>query len=135
MTWKKALWALKFLNLDLSDSHKKRWLQLNELDEFRMDSYDHSAMYKERTKHWHDRHIRNKNFEEGMLVLKFNQRLRLFPGKLKSKWTGPFKVKEVHKYGSVTIEDMQTGELFKVNGHLLKPYHGNPDSHDKRTST
>ncbi|KAL8156049.1 hypothetical protein AgCh_001215 [Apium graveolens] len=35
----KAYWALKKLNLDLDAAGKKRMLQLNELDEFRLQAY------------------------------------------------------------------------------------------------
>ena len=50
-TRNKAAWALKYLNLDLSLSKQQRCLQLNELDEFRLEAYDNAAMYKEKTKH------------------------------------------------------------------------------------
>ena len=50
-TRNKAAWALKFLNLDMSLSERERWLQLNELDEFRLEAYDNAAMYKEKLKH------------------------------------------------------------------------------------
>ncbi|XP_022869985.1 uncharacterized protein LOC111389296 [Olea europaea var. sylvestris] len=45
------------LNMDLSAAGEKRLLQLNELDEFRMEAYENSKLYKERTKKWHDMHI------------------------------------------------------------------------------
>ncbi|CAA7054280.1 unnamed protein product [Microthlaspi erraticum] len=48
---------------------------------------------------------------------------KLFPGKLKSKWSGPFEIKEVLPYGAVTLLN-QNGEEFTVNGHKLKPYLG-----------
>ncbi|GJR19596.1 reverse transcriptase domain-containing protein [Tanacetum coccineum] len=38
----KAYWALKNVNLDLDDVGKHRFLQLNQLDEFRTDVYEHS---------------------------------------------------------------------------------------------
>ena len=48
-------------------------------------------------------------------------RLKLFPSKLKSRWYGPFTVKQVHPYGIVEIsKDIE--ESFKVNGHHLKHY-------------
>ena len=48
--------------------------------------------YKEKMKAWHDKHIVRKEFEAGQRVLLFNSRLKLFPGKLKSQWSGPFTV-------------------------------------------
>ncbi|XP_042432683.1 uncharacterized protein LOC122019260 [Zingiber officinale] len=50
----KAYWAIKQLNMDLKLAGDKRKLQLNELDELRMDAYEHAKSYKERTKRWHD---------------------------------------------------------------------------------
>ena len=52
----------------------------------------------------------------------YNSRLHLFPGKLKSKWTGPFIVKNVYPYGIVDIENPKDGDIFKVNGQWLKPF-------------
>ncbi|GJV92833.1 reverse transcriptase domain-containing protein [Tanacetum coccineum] len=61
----KAYWALKNINLDLDAAGKHRFLQLNQLDEFRTDAYEHSRAYKERTKRWHDSKIMDKEFQEG----------------------------------------------------------------------
>ncbi|GJT94046.1 reverse transcriptase domain-containing protein [Tanacetum coccineum] len=60
----KAYWALKNVNLDLDVAGKHRFLQLNQLDEFRSDAYEHSRAYKERTKRWHDSKIMDKEFQE-----------------------------------------------------------------------
>ncbi|XP_022869601.1 uncharacterized protein LOC111389000 [Olea europaea var. sylvestris] len=46
----RAYWAMKQLNVDLEAVGKKRLLQLNELDEFRMEAYENSKLIKERTK-------------------------------------------------------------------------------------
>ena len=46
----KAYWATKFLNFDSQQAGEKRLLQLNELDEFRLNSYENAKIYKERTK-------------------------------------------------------------------------------------
>ena len=62
-----------------------------------------------------------KEFHKGDFVLLYNSRLKLFPGKLKSKWSGLFKVVKVHPYGAIEISNNK-GEVFKVNGHRLKPY-------------
>jgi len=42
-------------------------------------------------------------FYAGQPVLLFNSRLKLFPGKLKSKWSGPFIVKDVSQHGAVEV--------------------------------
>lgn len=96
---------------------------MNELDEFRWDAYELSHIYIEQTKALHDKHLMNKEFEPGQLVLLYNMRLRLHPEKLKSRWTSPYEVVEVHLHGVVMIKN-QRGETFKVNGHYLKIYYG-----------
>lgn len=45
------------------------------------------------------------------------------PGKLCSKWIGPFVITDIFSYGTVEIKSEDTGKIFKVNGHRLKPYH------------
>lgn len=89
----KELWATRFLNFDLAKAGMKRLLQLNELEEFWMDAYENAKIYKERTKRWHDKHLQKKELKEGDLVLLFNSILNFFLGKLKSRWSGPFKIK------------------------------------------
>ncbi|KAB2600240.1 hypothetical protein D8674_010511 [Pyrus ussuriensis x Pyrus communis] len=66
--------------------------------------------------------ILRKEFHQGMKVLLYDSRLRLFPGKLKSRWVGPFKVLQTFPHGAVEIENMKNGTSFKVNGQRLKPY-------------
>jgi len=65
-----------------------------------------------------------RNFEPGELVLLFNSRLKLFPSKLKSRWSGPFVVKQVKPYGAIEIEYAKTQKSWMVNGQRLKHYKG-----------
>ena len=67
--------------------HRK--LQLLELEEIRNDAFESANIYKEKTKAFHEKMLRGKNFFVGMKVLLHHSRLRLFPGKLKSRWLGP----------------------------------------------
>jgi hypothetical protein len=87
----------------------------------RLHAYENAKIYKERTKRTHDERIMRRDFKEGDLVLLFNSRLRLFPGKLKSRWSGPFVVRKVYPFGAVDISG-KGGETFKVNGQRLKIY-------------
>ncbi|XP_021774383.1 uncharacterized protein LOC110738329 [Chenopodium quinoa] len=105
----------------MSLAGEKRLLKLNELKELRYDAYENSRLYKERTKY--NRHISNKSFKVGDKVMLFNSRLRLFPGKLKSKWSGPFTISRTTPYGSFELE--AEGNKFMVNGHRLMLYHSN----------
>ncbi|XP_076903041.1 uncharacterized protein LOC143557992 [Bidens hawaiensis] len=119
----RASWELQTVNLDFSTAGDHRFHQLYELEEHRDHAYAHSYNCKQRTKELHDRKLRgNKQFKCGDTVLLFNSRLKLFPGKLKSRWYGPQTVKEVFPYGAAEIEDKNGS--FKVNGHCLKHYIG-----------
>ncbi|XP_074318293.1 uncharacterized protein LOC141655092 [Silene latifolia] len=116
----KAHWAIRLLNFDLKSAGEKRLLDLNELEEFRLEAYESSRLYKERTKRFHDKAILRREFKEGELVLLFNSRFKLFAGKLKSKLSGPFTVVRVFPHGAVEISDGD--QSFKVNGQRLKHY-------------
>ena len=117
----KVYWAIKHFNFDLKSAGERRLLQLNELEEIRLDAYKSSRIYKERTKWWHEKFINHREFREGDLVLLFNSRLKFFLGKLRSKWSGPFKVIRIYPYGAIEIGTEATCS-FKVNGSGLKPY-------------
>ena len=118
----KAWWAIKKLNMDLSRAGLKRCLDLNELEELRNDAYLNSKIAKARLKKWHDQLVNQKNFTKGQKVLLYDSKLHLFPGKLKSRWTGPFIIHEVHPNGVVEIFNPTGNQTFKVNGHRLKPF-------------
>ena len=118
-----AYWATRQLNMDSTLAEEKRMLQLNELDEFRNESYENARIYKEKTKAWHDKHIAKKEFEARQQVLLFNSRLKLFSEKLKSRWSRPFTVTQVFPHGGVAVTHPKKG-TFKVNTQRLKPYLG-----------
>ncbi|PIN14790.1 DNA-directed DNA polymerase [Handroanthus impetiginosus] len=119
-----AYWAIRKLNFDMQAAGEKRLLQLNELDEFRLQAYENAKIYKEKTKRWHDKKIVERRFEPGQYVLLFNSRLKLFPGKLKSRWSGPFRVTEVFSHGAVELENENSKNRFKVNAQRIKHYWG-----------
>ncbi|GKB72366.1 reverse transcriptase domain-containing protein [Tanacetum coccineum] len=119
----KAYWALKWANFDLKTAGDHRKVQLNELNELRDQAYENSLIYKEKTKKIHDAKIKNREFHIGDRVLLFNSRLKIFSGKLKSRWSGPFTVAEVFPYGTVELSQPD-GPNFKVNGHRIKHYFG-----------
>nr|GEZ25212.1 reverse transcriptase domain-containing protein [Tanacetum cinerariifolium] len=54
---------------------------------------------------------------------KFLIRLKIFSGKLKSRWSGPFTISEIYPYGTAKLIHPD-GCNFKVNCHRLKHYHG-----------
>ncbi|KAL4384914.1 hypothetical protein GQ457_15G017330 [Hibiscus cannabinus] len=110
----KAYWAIKTVNMDWETAGQKRLLDINELDEIRHAAYDNAKIYKEKTKKWHDRKILPKDFQPGQQVLLFNSRLKLFPGKLKSRWSGPFTITHVTPHGAITIKSPQDDNEFKI---------------------
>ena len=109
--------------MDNTLAGEKRMLQFSELDEFRNEAYENARIYKERTKAWHDKHIARKEFKAGQQVLLFNSKLKLFPGKLKSRWSGPFTVIKVFPHKGAEVTHLEKG-TFKVNSQRLKPYFG-----------
>ena len=117
-----AYWAIKQLNYRLPQAGCHRKLQMNELEELRQDAYENAKIYKEKVKAFHDKHILRKTFEPNQKVLLYNSRLHLFPGKLRSRWTGPYIVKTVFSHGAVEITNPTSGNVFKVNGQRLKPF-------------
>ncbi|GJS96505.1 reverse transcriptase domain-containing protein [Tanacetum coccineum] len=119
----KAYWALKHANFDLKTAGDHRKLQLNELNKLRDQAYENSLIYKEKTKKLHDSKIKNRIFNVGDQVLLFNSRLKIFSGKLKSRWSGPFTITEVFPYGTAKLSHPD-GSNFKVNCHRLKHYYG-----------
>ncbi|KAK6158865.1 hypothetical protein DH2020_006179 [Rehmannia glutinosa] len=103
----KAYWDIKATNFELDKAGAARKLQLSELDELRNDAYENTQIYKDKVKQLHDKKIIHKNLE---------------PGKLKSRWSGPFEIEDVYPYGTVKLLNPRTHESFKVNGHRVKPY-------------
>nr|GEX03579.1 hypothetical protein [Tanacetum cinerariifolium] len=108
----RAYWALKHVNFNLKTAGDHRKLQLNELTELRDQDYENSLIYKKRTKKFHDFKIKNRIFNVGDQVLIFNSCLKIFSGKLKTRWSGPFTITQVLPYGTV--------ELSQPNGPNFK---------------
>ncbi|XP_075091647.1 uncharacterized protein LOC142171839 [Nicotiana tabacum] len=89
----KVMWALKKLNLDWDGAAKLRVAHLNKLDKFKYHAYEILSL------------------------------LRMFPGKLKSKWSGPFEIIGVTPFGALDLKK-KNNEIFRVNGHRVKHYLG-----------
>nr|GEZ49200.1 reverse transcriptase domain-containing protein [Tanacetum cinerariifolium] len=98
-----------------------RKVQINKLNELCDQAYENSLIYKEKSKMLHDSKIKNRVFNIGDRVLLFNSRLKIFSGKLKSRWSGPFTISQVFSYDTVELSQPD-GPNFKVNGHRFKHY-------------
>ncbi|XP_027174318.1 uncharacterized protein LOC113773921 [Coffea eugenioides] len=119
----KAFWAIKQCNMSLEEAGAQRKLDLQELEEIRNEAYENASIYKEKSRAFHDQQISRKTFEVGQKVLLYQSRLKLFSGKLRSRWIGPFIVTHVFPYGAVEIRSAKTDNKFVVNGHRLKYYY------------
>ena len=130
----KAYWVTRMLNMNFEMAGKKWMLQLNELDELWQNAYDSSRIYKEKTKAWHNKHLMHNELKSGQLELLFNSRLKLFLGKLKSRWSGQFVITQVFPYGSVKLMHPERGR-FKVNWQRVKIYLGGQFEKHKSTTS
>ncbi|XP_047964877.1 uncharacterized protein LOC125209318 [Salvia hispanica] len=117
-----SYWAVRQVNADFIKAGKERKLHLNLLEEFRNEAYANSSIYKERVKAYHDKMIEKREFQPGEAVLLFNHKLRFFPGKLKSKWSGPFTIKSVMNNGTMELI-APDGSTFKANGQNIKKFY------------
>nr|GEV29713.1 hypothetical protein [Tanacetum cinerariifolium] len=108
----KAYWALKHANFDLKTAGDHRKVQLNELSKLCDQAYENSLIYKEKTKRLYDSKIKDRVFNIGDRVLLFNSQLKIFFGKLKSRWSGPFTISHVYPYGTVELSQ-PTGLISK----------------------
>ncbi|XP_057755868.1 uncharacterized protein LOC130975052 [Arachis stenosperma] len=112
----KAFWAVRECNMGLENAGAERKLQLQELENLCLEAYDNSRLYKEKVKAVHDKHIK---------------RLRLMPGKLRSRWECPYRVENAEPYGVFHLSHPSSSNFIKVNGHRLKLYHGEKMKNNK----
>ncbi|XP_042012107.1 uncharacterized protein LOC121760515 [Salvia splendens] len=97
---------------------EERKLQLQELEELRLESYDAAMWYKEKTKLRHDKNLRVNELQVGEKVLLFQSRHKVMPGKLKSKWMGPYTIVALKTNGAVELQGSDLNSApFMVNGH------------------
>ncbi|GJU48019.1 hypothetical protein Tco_1217574, partial [Tanacetum coccineum] len=98
---------------------------MNELNKLRDQAYENSLIYKEKTKKIHDFKIKNRIFNVGDRVLLFNSRLKIFSGKLKTRWTGLFTVaQDCPDYEDSRAREIPSSES-KVHIEVLSVLWGN----------
>ena len=94
---------------------------MNELEELRNEAYNNAIIYKDKTNKWHDQKIMRREFKVGEQVLLYNSKLKLFPRKLKSRWSGPYSIVASTLFGAITLKT-NYGNEFRVNVKRLKHY-------------
>ena len=80
-------------------------------------------MIQQQKTRWHDKTIKQKQFQKGNWALLYDSRFENFQGKLRTRWLGPYEVDVVFPNGTVrllTIDDSITPLL--VNGYRLCLY-------------
>ena len=85
-----SLRVVALIDMDDEDTVNKRLLHSIGLEEDCFIVGFHQEVQKEREKAWHDRHIKNKSFKEGDLVLLYDIKFSKFPGKFLMHWLGPY---------------------------------------------
>ena len=112
------------LLLDTS-AEEERFIYLNNLDETRRDATLANEAHKKHVKAQYDKSIQPCAFNEGDLVLTYDQRYeKLGKGKFESMWYGPFvfsKVLEKVAYELVDYDGIPLGQ--PCNGLYLKRYY------------
>ncbi|XP_051117868.1 uncharacterized protein LOC127242391 [Andrographis paniculata] len=113
-----------YLNSNIAPQQKHAE-KLLDLTEFRYFAYESAKIYKEKMEFYHDRKLKEKEFTKGSKILLYDSRFHLFRGKLKSRWTGPYVVRQVLPNGAIRMSDVDNStesDFFLVNGARLKPY-------------
>ena len=92
------------LGMNLDEAQKERILQINELDKIRQDSLQRTMLIQNQWKTWHDKFIKQKQFNTGDWALLFDSWFKIFKGKLTTCWMGPYEVVTAFDNGSVKIK-------------------------------
>ena len=73
---------------------------------------------------WHDKFIKQKQFNIGDWALLFDSRYTNFKGKLSTHWMGLYEAVTTFDNGLVEIKIIDDSQnSFVVNGHRLRIYH------------
>jgi hypothetical protein len=113
-------------NMTERGASQERLKQLMELEEDMIVGGFHQEVNKEKDKSWNDRHIKEKKFKEGDLVLLYDNKHLQHSGKFMMHWLGPYEIKFVTDGGVVEQKDLTCKEIQGlVNGSQLKLYREN----------
>jgi hypothetical protein len=109
-----------------------RLLAIEELEEIRNEALEKTLGVQMKRKEDYDRKLPvDHGIREGGLVLLYDNRHKDFPGKLHTRWMGPYRVNQVHQNGSLQLENLQGQWLdTRVNGSRVKKYNEASSSED-----
>lgn len=87
----------------------------------------HQGVRKSREKAWHNRHIKQRTFKNGDLVLMYDSKFTKFSGMFQMHWLGPYVIKDISDGGIVQLTKLNM-EVFSssINGIRLKVYRDDP---------
>ena len=108
-----------------TSTEEEIFLYLSNLDETRKDVSLTNKAHKKHVKEYYDKSIQPRVFNEGDLVLTYDQRYdKLGKGKFKSTWYRPFIISKVLEKGAYELIDYDGIPLGKpCNGLYLKRYY------------
>lgn len=111
------------LDLDVTNAQQVRLLKLNGLSDLRMQTLLHTEVIQLQRKVWHDRNIKEKDFQEGDSTLLYDSRFKDFKRKLMTRWLGPYLIEKCHGGGVFQIRTIdEEGITLLFNGYNLKLY-------------
>jgi hypothetical protein len=111
-------------NGDRTEGILPRLISIENLEETRITALERTAQVQMKRKEDYDRKIPTDHriWEQG-LVLFYDNRHKEFPGKLHTRWMGPYRVCQIFPNGSLQLENLQGQWLdTRVNGSRVKKY-------------
>ena len=109
--------------MDDAEALEEHATQLIKLEEDRFIAGFQQQVVKDRQKAWHDRHIKQKQFAIGDLVLLYNSKFIKHPGKLQMHQLGPYVVQSIRSGSAVQLQQLDGAMFLKlINGSHLKHY-------------
>jgi len=111
-----------------------RLLAIEQLEEIRNIALEKTIGIQVKRKEVYDRKLPvDHGIKQDGLVLLYDNRHKDFPGKLHTRWMGPFRVVHVFENGSLQLQDLKGQWLdTRVNGSRVKKYNPSASSSDDR---
>jgi hypothetical protein len=115
---------------------KFRLIAIEDLEEARNEALEQTTEIQAKRKENFDAKLpKDHGIHTGGMVLLYDNRYEDFPGKLHTRWMGPYRVTEIYRNGSLQLEDLQGNWLdTRVNGSRVKQYQPESSSDDNPES-